>query len=200
MSLPLIYTKFMEISLKLKRFLDHLEQDVNWDKVFGVVDSLYNDPGFTSNADNFARATMVEKALDKFSNLERVDQNGYDFVYQSDKIELKMRKNLFYKRKDTKATKKFKVKSFLSETKTVEDFKKVSTFNFLLVIDLTARRVVVVEDEHARSLYQEGADGAMIALNAGDYHECELPEINVINPSVNLSVLYNQADQNYLDF
>jgi hypothetical protein len=33
-----------------------------------------------------------------------------------------------------------------------------------LVLDLTARRVVVLEDEVARSLYQEGADGAMIEI------------------------------------
>ena len=92
----------------MNNFIQHIEQDVNWNKVFGVVDSLYNDKGFTSNADNFARATMVEKALDKFSNLERVDQTGYDFLYNNDKVELKMGKNLFYKRKDTKATKRFK--------------------------------------------------------------------------------------------
>ena len=132
-----------------------LETNVDWDRVFGVVDSLYSDEGFTSNADNFARATMVEKALDKFSNIDRVDQNGYDFEWGDKKIELKMGKNLFYKVKDPKATKKFKVKSFLSETKTVEDFRQISTFDWLLVIDLTARRVVVVEDEHARSLYQD---------------------------------------------
>ena len=145
--------------------IEQLEKRVDWNKVFGVVDSLYSDDGFTSNADNFARATMVEKAIDKFSDIKRVDQNGYDFTYLDEKIELKMGKNLFYKRKDPNATKKFKVKSFLSETKTVEDFKEVSTFDWLLVIDLTARRVVVVEDEHARSLYQEGADGAMIELS-----------------------------------
>ena len=184
----------------MNHFIQHLEQNVNWDKVFGVVDSLYSDDGFTSNADNFARATMVEKAIDKFSNLERVDQNGYDFLFKVKKVELKMGKNLFYKRKDPKATKKFKVKSFLSETKTVEDFKQVSTFDYLLVIDLTARRVVVVEDEHARTLYTEGADGDMIALKEGDYYECNLPKINVTKPPVNLSVLYNQADQTYLDF
>ena len=45
--------------------IEQLETVVDWDKVFGVVDSLYSDEGFTSNADNFARATMVEKALDK---------------------------------------------------------------------------------------------------------------------------------------
>ena len=193
----------------MNHFIQHLEQNVNWDKVFGVVDSLYSDDGFTSNADNFARATMVEKALDKFSNLQRVDQNGYDFLFDDKKVELKMgkkkvelkmRKDLFYKRKDPKATKKFKVKSFLSETKTVEDFKQVSTFDYLLVIDLTARRVVVVEDEHARSLYTEGADGAMISLKEGDYYECNLPEINVTLPPTDLSTLYNQADQSYLDF
>ena len=177
-----------------------LETNVDWDRVFGVVDSLYSDEGFTSNADNFARATMVEKALDKFSNIDRVDQNGYDFEWEDKKIELKMGKNLFYKVKDPKATKKFKVKSFLSETKTVEDFRQISTFDWLLVIDLTARRVVVVEDEHARSLYTEGADGAMIRLNEGDYYECNLPEISVTLPPTNLSVFYNQADQSYLDF
>ena len=181
-------------------FIKHLENIVEWDKVFGVVNSLYLDKGFTSNADNFARATMVEKALDKFSNLKRVDKNGYDFLFNDKKVELKMGKNLFYKRKDIHATKKFKVKSFLSETKTVEDFKQISTYDYLLVIDLTAKRVVVVDDEHARSLYTEGADGAMIALNKDDYYECNLPEINVIEPPVNLSVLYNKADEQFLSF
>ena len=181
-------------------FINHLENNVNWDKVFGVVNSLYSDKGFTSNADNFARATMVEKALDKFSNLERVDKNGYDFLFNDKKVELKMGKNLFYKRKDLNATKKFKVKSFLSETKTVEDFKQISTYDYLLVIDLTAKRVVVVNDEHARSLYTEGADGAMIRLSKGDYYECNLPGINVIEPPVNLSVLYNKADEQFLSF
>ena len=184
----------------MNHFIQHLEQNVNWDKVFGVVDSLYSDDGFTSNADNFARATMVEKALDKFSNLQRVDQNGYDFLFDDKKVELKMGKNLFYKRKDPKATKKFKVKSFLSETKTVEDFKQVSTFDYLLVIDLTARRVAVVDDKRARTLYEQGGDGILISLNEGDYYECNLPFINVTLPPTNLSVLYNKADENYLDF
>ena len=180
--------------------IEQLETRVDWNKVFGVVDSLYSDDGFTSNADNFARATMVEKAIDKFSDIKRVDQNGYDFTYLDEKIELKMGKNLFYKRKDPNATKKFKVKSFLSETKTVEDFKEVSTFDWLLVIDLTARRVVVVEDEHARSLYQEGADGAMIELKHGDYIECNIGVVNPILPPINLSYLYQQADQQFLNF
>ena len=65
----------------MNSFTEHLEQNVNWSKVFGVVDSLYSDKGFTSNADNFARATMVEKALDKFSrHLQSVLQS---YSYQS---------------------------------------------------------------------------------------------------------------------
>ena len=90
------------------------------------------------------------------------------------RLNLRWVRIFFIKVKDPNATKKFKVKSFLSETKTVEDFKQISTFDWLLVIDLTARRVVVVEDEHARSLYQEGADGAMIELKHGDYIECNM--------------------------
>jgi hypothetical protein len=180
--------------------IDHLETQVNWSKIFGVVDSLYNDPGFSSNADNFARATAVEKALAKYSGLVRVDQTGYDFVYGDDKIEMKMGKNLFYKRKDIHATKKFKVKSFLSEKKTVEDFKQLKTFDYMLVVDLTARRVVVVEDEKARSLYTDGADGAMIELKLGDYYECDLGEITTIEPPTSLSKAINKAIESYLEF
>lgn len=180
--------------------IDHLETGVNWNKVFGVVDSLYNDPGFSSNADNFARSTAVEKALAKFSNLTRVDQTGYDFTFGDDKIEMKMGQNLFYKRKDIHATKKFKVKSFLSEKKTIEDFRQNKTFDYMLVTDLTARRVVVVEDEKARSLYQKGADGAMIELKLGDYYECDLGEITPIKPSKCLSQLIDQSIEDYLDF
>ena len=180
--------------------IDSLEAKTDWGKIFGVVDSLYNDKGFSSNADNFARATAVEKAIAKFSDLDRVDQTGYDFLFGDKKVELKMGKNLFYKRKDVHATKKFKVKSFLSETKTVEDFKQIKTFDYMMVIDLTARRVVIVEDETARSLYQDGADGAMIELKLGDYYECDLGEFDVTEPPASLSESINNAIENYLDF
>jgi hypothetical protein len=195
----------MSITDTMTHLIDHLETGVNWNKVFGVVDSLYSDKGFSSNADNFARATAVEKGLAKFSDLVRVDKTGYDFIWEDEtgnfiRIEMKMGKDLFYKRKDVHATKKFKVKSFLSETKTVEDFKKYSTYDYLLVLDLTARRVVVLEDEVARSLYQEGADGAMIELNLGDYYQCDIGEVNPILPPTSLSQKIDEAIEDYLDF
>jgi hypothetical protein len=189
----------------MTHLIDHLENGVNWNKVFGVVDSLYSDSGFSSNADNFARSTAVEKALAKYSDLVRVDKTGYDFVWEDKtgdfvKIEMKMGQNLFYKRKDVHATKKFKVKSFLSEKKTVEDFRKDSTYDYLLVVDLTARRVVLVEDEVARSLYMEGADGAMIELKLGDYYQCDIGEVNPILPPTSLSKKIDEAIESYLTF
>jgi hypothetical protein len=182
-----------------QHFIDHLETSVDWNKVFGVVDSLYGDDGFTSNADNFTRATAVERALDRFSGLVRVDQDGYDFMYGEDKIELKMGQNLFQKRNPF-ATKKFKVKSFLSEKKTIEDYRTQKTFDYMIVLDLTARRVVVVEDEYARSLYEEGADGAMIKLDIGNYYECKIGTVESVMPPTKLSDAIEKCIENYLDF
>jgi hypothetical protein len=186
-------------------FIDYLESGLNWNKVFGVVDSVYSDDGFKSNADNFIRSISIERAIEKFSDVVRVDQNGYDFIYNEvgvenpTKVEMKMGKNLFYAR-DPFTTKKFKVKSFLSATKTVEDFQKVSTFDYLMVIDLTARRVVVVEDEIARPLYESGSDGAMIQLTKGTFYECDIGEVNPITPKHKLSELIDQAYNTFLDF
>jgi hypothetical protein len=73
------------ITTMQKHFIDHLESDVDWNRVFGVVESVYNDDGFSTNADNFTRSTAVEKAIAKFSNLKRVDQKGYDFLYYEEK-------------------------------------------------------------------------------------------------------------------
>ena len=71
----------------------------------------------------------------------------------------------------------------------------------MMVIDLTARRVVIVEDEKARSLYQEGADGAMIELKLGDYYECDLGGlITTIEPPTSLSKKLEEAIESYLDF
>ena len=189
----------MTIATAQQHFIDHLETSVDWNKVFGVVDSLYSDDGFTSNADNFTRATAVERALDKFSDLVRVDQPGYDFMYGEERVELKMGKNLFQK-KTPFTTKKFKVKNFQGEKKTVEDFKNEKTFDYMLVLDLTARRVVVVEDEHARPLYEGYGDGVMIKLDVGNYYECEIGAVESVMPPTKLSAAIEKCIEDYLDF
>ena len=110
-----------------QHFIDHLEKGVDWNKVFGVADSLYADKGFVTNADNFTRAAGVEKAVAQFSNLVRVDQKGYDFLYGEEKIEMKMGKNLFQKR-NPHATGLFKVKNFYGEkTLKTSRLKRLST-------------------------------------------------------------------------
>ena len=187
------------IATTQQHFIDHLEKSVDWNKVFGVVDSLYSDDGFTSNADNFTRATAVERALDKFSGLVRVDQAGYDFMYGEEKVELKMGKNLF-KKNNPFATKKFKVKNFQGEKKTVEDFKNQKTFDYMLVLDLTARRVVVVEDEYARPLYEGYGDGVMIKLDIGNYFECEIGSVEPVVPPTKLSAAIEKSIEDYLNF
>ena len=60
--------------------------------------------------------------------------------------------------------------------------------------------MVIVEDEKARSVYQEGADGAMIELKLGDYYECDLGEFDVVEPPTCLSDAINKAIEGYLDF
>ena len=83
---------------------------------------------------------------------------------------------------------------------TKEDYQDEKTFDWLLVIDIVARRVVIVEDEHARTLYEEGGDGVLIALSGDDYYECKLPEITPIKPDTNLSTYYQRADEQFLSF
>ena len=69
-----------------------------------------------------------------------------------------------------------------------------------MVFDLTGRRVVIVEDELARSLYYKGADGAKMKLNEGDYYECNIGEINPILPPTKLSHFLEIAHQQFLNF
>ena len=187
------------------KLVDHLESEVNWQKIFGVVDSLYSDDGFTTNADNFTRATAIEKAVEKFSDLERVDQPGWDFVYHSIedlKIEMKMRKNLFYKRNPNR-TQTIKMKNFQGDKKGVEDFAKEKTFDYAMILCLTTRRVILVEDEVARSRYYGLGDGVNAQFDLGDYYQCnigELTDLVPIMPKQTLSEQLKQTIDNYLDF
>lgn len=182
----------------MKHLIDHLEADTDWDKFFGIVDSLYLDEGFSTNADNFARVMALEKALAACSDLTRVDCRGYDFIYGGVKVELKVGKDLFYK-KNPNDTKPFKVKSFLSTKKTLLDYQEESTFDYLMVIDLTARRIVIVEDEVARSLYQPGADGAVMQLQIGNYYQCDIKTVFPLSSTVILSDEINSAIDRYID-
>ena len=193
--------------------IDVLETQVDWNKFFGVVDDLYNDPGFTTNADNFIISSTVELALSEFSPLIRVDQNGYDFLIENtesdytvshnningEPIELKMMKNLFGYKKNPHKTKPVKMKNFRGEKRTVEDFKKETTFSQLVILDLTNREVIVVEDEVAREKYYHAGDGVCAQFDLGDYYKCDIGEVNPVRSTVQFSDILNNLKKEFIN-
>jgi hypothetical protein len=187
--------------MTIPHLIDHLETGVNWNKFFGVVCSTYGDKGFTSRADNFTKSTTIEKALAKFSfsDLNRVDQIGYDFMYGDLKVELKMRKDLFYKRTPHQ-TQVIKMKNFQGNKKTVEDFKNDQTFDVVIILCLTTFQVIVVEDDIARDRYFANGDGVFAKFGLGDYYKCDIGDVTPVLPPTVLSELIQQAIDNYLDF
>lgn len=185
--------------MTIANLIDHLETGVNWNKVFGVVCSTYGDKGFTSRADNFTKSTTIEKALDKFSNLTRVDQIGYDFTFEDLKVELKMRQNLFYKRTPHQ-TQTIKMKNFQGNKKTLEDFKNDQTFDVAIILCLTTFQAIVVEDDVARNRYYADGDGVFAKFGLGDYYKCDIGEVTPILPPTSLSESIQAAIDNHLDF
>jgi len=185
--------------MTIANLIDHLETEVNWNKVFGVVCSVYGDKGFTSRADNFTRSRQVEKALAKFSNLERVDQIGYDFVYGGLKVELKMRQNLFYKRTPHQ-TQVVKMKNFQGNKKTLEDFKSDQTFDVAVILCLTTFQVIVVEDDVARDRYFADGDGVFAKFGLGDYYKCDIGDVTPVLPPTSLFEQIEAAIDNHLNF
>ena len=187
------------------KLVDHLESEVNWKKIFGVARSVYSDDGFTTNADNFTRATAIEHAIDKFSDLERVDQPGWDFVYHSIedlKVELKTRKNLFYKSEPYR-TQTIKMKNFRGDKKGAEEFANQKTFDYAMILCLTTYRLILVEDEVARSRYYGIGDGVNAQFDLGDYYECDLGILTDLIPIMPKQILSEQLKktmENYLDF
>ena len=185
--------------MTIANLIDHLETGVNWNKVFGVVCSTYGDKGFTSRADNFTKSTTIEKALDKFSNLTRVDQIGYDFTFEDLKVELKMRQNLFYKRTPHQ-TQTIKMKNFQGNKKTLEDFKNDQTFDVAIILCLTTFQAIVAEDDVARNRYYADGDGVFAKFGLGDYYKCDIGEVTPILPPTSLSESIRAAIDNHLDF
>lgn len=192
-------TNGVSLIMTIANLIDHLETGVNWNKVFGVVCSTYGDSGFTSRADNFTKSTTIEKALAKFSDLERVDQIGYDFVYGGLKVELKMRQNLFYKR-DPHQTQVVKMKNFQGNKKTLEDFRNEQTFDVAVVLCLTTYQCIVIEDDVARDRYYAYGDGVFAKFGLGDYYKCDLGEVTPVLPPTQLSEQIQSAIDNHLNF
>ena len=92
---------------------NRLQESINWDAFFSLAQDVFQDPGFQSNADNFARATLFEMALEKLSSMpcqvERIDEDGCDLLFHMQgvkepvRVELKTFRNALFYKKGSKA-------------------------------------------------------------------------------------------------
>ena len=87
------------------------------------------------------------------------------------------------------------MKNFQGDKKTLKDFL-AKTFNKLIVLDLGGwepdYKVLVIDDEVARSRYYEKGDG-ISKVSIGDYYKCDIGEVNPVRSDVLLSDIISQA-------
>ena len=158
-----------------------LQESINWDAFFSLAQDVFQDPGFQSNADNFARATLFEMALEKLSSLpcsvKRVDKNGCDLhLFMEDladpiRVELKTKRNkLFYKNGSIDGTSgpgdthaiDMKKKRGHDNNNSLERHQQEKCHDFLLVVQFDPAVIILVDDEDLRPLYYDG--GACIQV------------------------------------
>lgn len=166
-----------------------LQKSIDWSAFFSLAQDVFQDPGFQSNADNFARATLFEMALEQLSSMpcqvERIDEDGCDLLFHMNgvenpvRVELKTFRNaLFYKigskvhnlgPGDTKA---IKMKNYRGDTgpATLARYKREKCFDFLLVIQFQPAEIILAKDEEVRPLYYDnGSDGVWVNLPKSIY-------------------------------
>ena len=171
-----------------------LQESINWNAFFSLAQDVFQDPGFQSNADNFARATLFEMALEKLSTMpcqvERIDQDGCDLLFHMEginepiRVELKtFRNKLFYingSKKynlDSGDTKAIKMKNYRGDTgpATLARYKREKCFDFLLVIQFQPAEIILAKDEEVRPLYYDnGSDGVWVNLPKSIYTKLDV--------------------------
>lgn len=180
-----------------------LQKSINWSAFFSLAQDVFQDPGFQSNADNFARATLFEMALERLSTMpcqvERIDEDGCDLLFHMEgvsdpvRVELKtFRNKLFYVNGSKKYnldpgdTKAIKMKNYRGDTgpATLARYKREKCFDFLLVIQFQPAEIILAEDEEVRSRYYDnGSDGVWVNLPKSIYTKLEIPMIEQVNRS-----------------
>ena len=171
-----------------------LQESINWQAFFSIAREVFQDPGFQSNADNFARATLFEMALEKLStypcNVERIDEDGCDLLFHigmSDKpvrVELKTFRNALFYKKGSKVhnlgpgdTKAIKMKNYRGDTgpATLERYRNEKCFDFLLVIQFEPSVIVLAKDEDIRPRYYDnGSDGVWVNIPKSLYTRLDI--------------------------
>ena len=83
----------------------------------------------------------------------------------------------------------------------MQDFQEQKTFNKLIVLDLGGwepndYKVLVIEDEVARSRYYEKGDGVFAKFQLEDYYKCDIGDVNPVRSDILLSSIINDAKKN----
>lgn len=182
-----------------EKLIHTLETQCNWDKFFGVADSLMLDKGFKSTADNFIKSKIIETAFGVSANMERVDEKGWDFDFENVKVELKTCKTLLQKRKGNQTT-NIKIKNFRGDVeKSSNRFKEEKCFDFLICIGIKDRNIIVIDDVVARSKYEKGGDGMFAMFKPDDYYLCKIDNVVPFNYDNNVSKLIDDVIKQWIN-
>ena len=178
-----------------EKLIYNLENLSDWDKFFGVADSIFSDKGFKSSSDNFIKSKILETAFGISTNMERVDEKGWDFTFQDIKIELKTCTTLLKKRKNNR-TAFLKMKSFRGEIERASvRFKEEKCFDYLVCIGIKDRSVIIIDDEVARSKYKLHDDklyGMFAVFEPNDYYQCKINSISPYEYNKSISDLIDE--------
>ena len=151
--------------ITIERFKKICESEFNWDLIFGAVKDAYSDKGFRSNSDNFLRAKVFELAIECFSKVEYVDEDGVDFILElkgeTIRIEVKFLKG-FFKKDGT--CKDVKMKNYRGDVTEIafNRYKTEDKFDYVMIIDRDSYRVAIASRETAPKYYVSKGDGVMV--------------------------------------
>lgn len=145
-------------------FKNICETQFDWNLIFGTVKDAYSDTGLKSNSDNFLRAKVFELAIECFSQVEYVDQNGVDFLLNVNgeviRIEAKFLKGFFKKDGTCKDVKMKNYRGDVSEV-AFNRFKTEDKFDYVMIVDRDAYKVAIASRETTQSHYVSKGDGVM---------------------------------------
>ena len=148
-----------------EQFKQICETQFDWNMIFGAVKDAYSDKGFKSNSDNFLRAKVFELAIECFSQVEYIDEDGVDFLLKVDgetiRIEAKFLKG-FFKRDGT--CKDVKMKNYRGDVTEVafNRYKTENKFDYVMIIDRDSYKVAIASRETAQQYYVSKGDGVIV--------------------------------------
>lgn len=186
-----------------EQFKTICETKFDWNLIFGAVKDAYSDTGFKSNSDNFLRAKVFELAIECFSQVNYVDEDGVDFHLTEDgtliRIEAKFLKG-FFKKDGT--CKEVKMKNYRGDVTEVafNRYQTENKFDYVMIIDRDSYRVAIASRETAQKYYVSKGDGVMVKFPINELTVLDLDIANFTFPasSDKLSYLLRETMINWI--